>query len=228
MGASDRLIDGACCTHPSPGSVVLTDSMMFWHAGSGIHVALSSGSVVLSVGRNACCTQLFSGSVVLSAGREYGPDSAERGKEIWASAVHGVASDRLRAPRILIWLCAPWVRKKAMGASGMESAMGTLGIEWDMCAPGTVSAMGASRMDWKRSVSCTQASSGRVVLSAENGYSICLACGRLGKFQVCLHVGAWHVFALGLWVIIWVRWEMLGWWHVGACHVFAFGWLVGM
>ena len=99
MGALERLIDGAGCTQPTPGSVVLTDSMMIWHAGSGIPGARSSGSVVLRLGRNACCTQLFSCSVVLIAGREYGPDSAEKEKEIRASAVHGVALVQLQAPR---------------------------------------------------------------------------------------------------------------------------------
>ena len=42
-----------------------------------------SGSVVLSAGWNACCTQPLS---VLSAGREYGPESTEREEEIWASS----------------------------------------------------------------------------------------------------------------------------------------------
>ena len=39
--------------------------------------------------------------------------------------------------------------ESTMGASDMASDMGTLGIEWDMCASVTVLAVGASRMDWK-------------------------------------------------------------------------------
>ena len=47
MGALGRVIVGAYYSQPMSGSVVLTGSMMVWHAGSGKHVARNPRWVVL-------------------------------------------------------------------------------------------------------------------------------------------------------------------------------------